>query len=158
MAFKGEFRPEGTTQAKGRERIEVARLASRDCPFCLGAGMMTVYHPSYTPAGPQPFATRVQAHCQCELGEFIRCSWPEDLQRRTPRVADVITGRSKWSLLPPGEDLDIDNDPVTKGDFDAFWRRVRPVGQHWPANPGKHTHAEIAAGLQRRREREGAVA
>ena len=116
-----------------RERSEVER-ASRDCPFCEGHGMVTVYHPRFGSDSPDQsqearrYPTAIAAHCRCAAGKWIRERVPPEIQARIPRVEDICLGRSRWLLIPRGSerDLMIPDRPVTREDF-ARLVKHRPV-------------------------------
>jgi len=93
-----------------------AEESSRDCAQCDGGGYVPVYHPRYTgsttvtiASGPGRTATiagRVNAHCVCALGrwmrERIRITAPE-LLGRIPDLIEVFKGRSEWLAEDPCE-------------------------------------------------------
>ena len=85
------------------------RDENRNCRHCGGNGMPVVFHPRWaggrvlqTSQGAYP--VEVAAHCSCPAGQWIRDRTSPDLQRRIPWVADILAGRSRWSLNPPGRD------------------------------------------------------
>ena len=77
-----------------RDRSEVERL-SRDCPFCQGNGMVTVYHPRFAndtvgmASDGRRYPTAIAAHCRCDAGNWIRERVPPELQARIPRIEDI---------------------------------------------------------------------
>jgi hypothetical protein len=129
-----------TQQAKTVDTtaLDIATADSRDCAFCCGQGITTVYAPGYNgnaimrDSNDQPYSARTVAHCFCPLGRFIRAKAPEDVRRRTPEVDMVAQGRSLWSLVDPTESSLYDStsnvdeaSQVTPDAFLKFWRRVR---------------------------------
>ena len=90
--------------------FDIARAESRDCEFCQGTGLHTVFAPGYD-GNPTQFdhagfvyVARTTATCRCPLGRFIRSRWSEDVRRRTPEVEMICQGRSTWSLDDPTAD------------------------------------------------------
>src|SRR5208283_1078958 len=86
---------------------DAAALASADCPDCGGAGVVAIFHPQYrgdsvdvTQDGRR-FTTTAAAHCHCPLGRWLRDHLPSEIQRRIPRVEDILARQSKWLLEPP---------------------------------------------------------
>lgn len=86
---------------------DLAAQVSRDCEFCNGTGLVPVYHPTYrgdainvTQDGRR-YAATTAAHCSCRLGVWMREHVPEDVQRRIPRVEDIVCRFSRWLLEPP---------------------------------------------------------
>ena len=139
-----------------RERSEVERV-SRDCPFCEGNGMVTVYHPRFgsdsadwSPDGRR-YPTVIAAHCRCAVGKWIRERVPPEIQARIPRVEDICLGRSQWLLNPRGSEHDtmFPNRPVTREDFVRLVKR--------PPSPVRQTAAQIATALRQRTERAAAT-
>ncbi len=132
-----------------RDRSEVERV-SRDCPFCEGNGMVTVYHPTFTddPVGQaadgRRYPTAIAAHCRCDAGNWIRERVPPELQARIPRVEDICLGRSRWLLIPRGAEHDMifPDRPATHDDFVRLVKR--------PPRPARQTAAQIAAALRQR--------
>ena len=97
-----------SSQALDSERV-AAELASRDCPFCRGQGLVTVYHPQFV-GNPieaakdgRRYSAMTAAHCRCALGVWIRDRLPPEIQARIPRVEDICRGRSSWLLESPLE-------------------------------------------------------
>jgi hypothetical protein len=139
-----------------RQRSEVERL-SRDCPFCEGNGMVTVYHPRFAADSVgnsqdgRRYATAIAAHCRCDAGNWIRERVPPELQARIPRVEDICLGRSRWLLIPPGpeHDLSFPDRPPTREDFSRLVKR--------PPRAQKQTAAQIEAALQQRSKKLEAV-
>lgn len=102
---------------------EAAAFESRNCQHCDGNGLVSVYHPEYqgnlSPVNhrasrimdedgevrvvQEPFVAIVAAHCCCTLGRWMRERVEEHIQRRVPRVEDILAGRSKWLLKPHWE-------------------------------------------------------
>lgn len=78
---------------------ESAEAASRDCRHCGGTiGLVPVYRDGHVPPS-------VSAICVCRLAAWIRSSWSRhspEILRRTPELADVLAGRSTWSIDPAG--------------------------------------------------------
>ncbi len=140
-----------------RERSEVERL-SRDCPFCGGNGMVTVYHPRFEAESVgqardgRRFATTIAAHCRCDAGKWIRERIPHELQARIPRVEDICLGRSLWLLIPPGHEnnLIFPDRPVTRDDFANLLKR--------PPRAQKQTPAQVEAALRQRAKKPEAAA
>lgn len=132
-----------------RERSAVERL-SRDCPFCEGNGMVTVYHPRFAADSignaqdGRRYATTSAAHCRCDAGNWIRERVPPELQARIPRVEDICKGRSRWLLIPPGSEHNMifADRPVTREDFAGLVKR--------PPRAQKQTTAQIEAALRQR--------
>ena len=119
MAFKST-----TADAQANADREAAQTASRDCPFCQGQGLVTVYHPAFTgdtvgfTKDGRPFPATIAAHCRCLLGAWIRDHVLPEIQARIPRVEDICTGRSKWLLTPPHEPpAPNDDHPITRQSF-----------------------------------------
>ena len=128
-------------QAKSADTtaLDIARADSRDCQFCNGDGMRTVFAPGYNGDAivrdreDHAYVARVVATCRCSLGRFIRSRMPDDVRRRTPEIDMIAQGRSLWLLDDPVEpawDLGVD-DPTSPTSiaspeaFQAFWRKVR---------------------------------
>jgi hypothetical protein len=116
--------------AASSEERERARSASLKCPFCNGAGVVTVYHPTFTGNstgitrdGRQYVAT-CMAHCRCELGTWHRERTPDDLQALIPRVEDCCTRRSMWLLEPPGFEEPYPSGPVDRTAFDRLRAKI----------------------------------
>lgn len=137
-----------------RERAEVERL-SRDCPFCAGNGMVTVYHPRFAADSignaqyGRRYVTTIAAHCRCDLGNWMRERVPPELQARIPRVEDICLARSRWLLIPPGPEQHAvwPDRPLTRKDFASLIKRP-------PRAPGPtQTAAQIEAALQQRRKK-----
>ncbi len=111
--------------------LAIATADSRDCAFCSGQGMATVYAPGYTgsaiaqlPDGRR-YVARTTAHCMCPLGRFVRAAAKEDVRRRTPEVGDIAQGRSHWSLDDPTEEpVDNPTAPVDAAAFRRLWRQI----------------------------------
>lgn len=152
------------SQSKKSESYRIAEAESQDCRDCGGDGLVRVYASGYTgsPIGQledgRIYVARTMAHCRCPLGRFIRASWPEDMVRRTPDLIDILNGLSPWSVDDPTAELvDDPRRPVTKEDFDAFWRMIknRPVLKdvEHVATP-KETAWSIQTALRRRLARE----
>lgn len=123
-------------KSKKNEAYRIAEADSKDCEDCNGDGMATVYAPGYDGSSlrrdnlGRTFVARTVAHCRCPLGRHLRASSPEDVNRRTPEVANILAGHSNWSLDDPTEKpVNDPGRPVTKEDFDAFWRMLtnRPM-------------------------------
>jgi hypothetical protein len=135
-----------------RERSEVERL-SRDCPFCAGHGMVSVYHPSLksssvgTTSDGRRFPATISAHCRCTAGCWIRERIPPELRARIPRVEDICLGRSRWLLIPPGaaHDTVFPDRPVTREDFARLTKRL--------PRPQKQTVAPVDAAVRARSEK-----
>lgn len=143
----------------------LAELESRDCPFCSGQGIRTVYHPHFTgnsigiDAEGRRTAMTVAAHCRCSLGVFFRDNCSEDVRRRIPRVEDICQGRSLWLLEAPNADdlceywfpgVDPDS-PVDAESFRKFWDRIRHgnVVKHVPRSK-RQTSEQIRDALAAR--------
>ncbi len=73
---------------------ESAREESRNCEFCAGNGLVTVYHPTRQVTA---------AHCRCAIGAWMRARTEPRLQARIPWVEDICSGRSRWLLEDPNE-------------------------------------------------------
>ena len=93
--------------------MDIARANSKDCEYCNGEGMVTVYAPNYdgspfaiTASGIK-YASRVVAHCLCPLGKFIRAATKEDVRRRIPEVSSIVDRESRWLLKDPTGDNPI---------------------------------------------------
>jgi len=120
------------TEAEATAERERALTASKDCPFCDGKGLVTVYHPTFTgdsvavTQDGRAYPATAAAHCRCELGVWMRDRTPGDTQRWIPRIEDICLGRSNWLLIPPNEREPVDPDrPVDAASFRAFWRGVQ---------------------------------
>lgn len=95
---------------------QTALLASRACPHCSGAGMVTLFHPKYAgsptitvervaPDGEVTTVTgpaRVAGHCICALGAWMRDQLDGETRARVPCLVDVHSGRSGWLERDPG--------------------------------------------------------
>ncbi len=89
---------------------DLVAMESRDCPFCGGCGMASVYAPQHDGTGlyrrgdETPFPTVVGAHCCCSLGRWMRDRNKQDIRQRVPSVQDVLDGKSRWTLEDPTEE------------------------------------------------------
>jgi hypothetical protein len=102
---KGGEQPVGSTR-------EAAEFASRNCQFCSGAGMTTVYHPAPDPARKE--SACVAAHCSCPAGRWMRSRLAEqspELLRRIPDLLAVTQGYSTYQIDPPGFDPNAEPKP-----------------------------------------------
>jgi hypothetical protein len=84
---------------------EAAEAASRECEHCGGGGWMTVVYSrsEATRSATNPTSKippSVSAFCGCAHGRFLKRSQAADLVRRIPDLADVLEGRSGWTLPP----------------------------------------------------------
>ena len=69
-------------QAKSADTtaLDIARADSRDCQFCNGDGMRTVFAPGYDgdaivrDSENRAYVARTVATCRCSLGHFIRAN------------------------------------------------------------------------------------
>ena len=90
---------------------------SRQCPYCRGAGLVSVFHPAYDTHRTlmrevlyfgeivtRPIQAIVAAHCLCPMGEWIRTRTDPDILHRIPLLADVLSGRSRWLAQDPTRD------------------------------------------------------
>lgn len=112
--------------------LDMARADSRDCPFCDGEGMITVYAPGYTGCeiamtrDSIPYVARTTGHCICKLGRYMRSQTKEDIRKRIPDIDDVAQGRSRWLTVDPTEKpCPNADDPVDEASFRKWWRRIR---------------------------------
>lgn len=125
-------RNQAATKSVDTSVIDAARSDSRDCPFCDGEGMITVYAPLYkgevfvvTPDG-RKYVARTTAHCRCRLGRYMRAQTKEEIRRSIPDVEDIATGRSRWLVVSPIEKPLVDSSsPVDEASWRKWWRRVR---------------------------------
>lgn len=104
---------------------EDARDRSRDCEYCCGNGLVSVYHP--TPDHERRIPVSVGAHCICPHGRWMRRKLGEreedrHLMRRIPDFADVLDGRSIWLAEMPGV-LPFDGKPRVVRDYGACLKR-----------------------------------
>jgi hypothetical protein len=118
-------------QRPGTEGYKIATADSKDCEFCHGQGVATVYASGYNRSpllrdhDGRPYVARTMAHCHCPLGRFLRMASKEDVRRATPEVANILDGYSTWSLDDPTEEaLDDPSRPVTKKDFTSLRRKI----------------------------------
>ena len=128
------FASEGKTKEAGKTARDLAADASRDCPFCEGQGLRTVYHPLYRGNAVSPYSEgrmaplAVAAHCLCPLGLFFRTQCPADLLRRIPMVSVVARDNSGslWRLDPPvdGPAVTYPDRPVDAESFRALRQRI----------------------------------
>ena len=87
-------------QAKSADTtaLDIARADSRDCQFCNGDGMRTVFAPGYNGDAivrdreDRAYVARTVATCLCSLGRYIRSRMPEDVRRRTPEIDLIAPG------------------------------------------------------------------
>lgn len=102
-AIKVERERTGKSTHKHETRDD-ARNASKDCQYCGGEGLATVYHPQPDLSRRVPATSA--AHCVCSHGRFIRHmlgmkSENASTLRRIPDLALVVNGASGWRLDPP---------------------------------------------------------
>jgi hypothetical protein len=95
-------------QIQARAVCDQARTVSRDCAYCGGHGMVTVYHHRYRGSSinqsretKRLYAATTAAHCRCQLGQWIRDRCPPELAQRIPWVEAILQGRSDWVLDIP---------------------------------------------------------
>lgn len=118
------------SQGLDAERV-AAEQASRDCPYCCGQGIVTVYHPRYSghpievTQDGRRYTAIAAAHCRCEYGVWIRDHLPPEIQARAPRVDDICRGRSDWLLVSPLEDREYPDGPITAESFDWLRGRIK---------------------------------
>jgi hypothetical protein len=112
--------------------LECAKADSRDCPFCHGEGMATVYAPGYSShaigvAGNyQRHVLRTMATCRCALGQYMRAAMKDDVRRRTPDVEQIAQGRSEWLLDDPTEEPLADPSALAdEASWRNLWRQIR---------------------------------
>lgn len=150
------------------------------CEICEGAGMVTVYHREYRgdptvyreivdPHGEVKkirVAGTVNAHCQCGLGEWMRSKLPEDLQKRIPRLADVVANRTNYQFDDPT--FDAESFPEGASRFLQAWRDtfgkkqagLEPTEKFGRQIPKAHKESEmdVANRLRERSQREAIAA
>jgi hypothetical protein len=90
---------------------EKAEADTVKCEYCDRAGLVTIYHPDYTgdpvvevigrDGKPHRQAGRVNAHCVCPVGRWMRRHTTDDLVRRIPDLNDVISRRIGYTLKDP---------------------------------------------------------
>lgn len=100
-----DIRKEKGGEAPTESTREAAEFASRNCPFCSGGGMTSVYHPGPDPARKEPAV--VAAHCTCPAGRWMRNRLAEttpELLRRIPDLLAVAQGYSTYQIDPPWYD------------------------------------------------------
>ena len=94
------------TDAEVTADRERAQAESRQCSICAGYGLVPVYHPRFsgsnlsTTKDGRIYTATVAAHCRCAMGTWIRDRWADADNARTPRVEDILAGRSKWLFEP----------------------------------------------------------
>jgi hypothetical protein len=95
--------------------LGAARARSAGCPYCGGAGLVTLYDARYAgdPAGRRRYrrhdgtvgvewlAMRCATYCLCPAGEWLRARSQPDVRDRAPDLADVLEGRTRWSTTDP---------------------------------------------------------
>lgn len=116
----------------GTSPLECAQADSRDCPFCDGQGMATVYAPGYNSHAVgvarnyQRHVLRTMAFCRCALGQYMRAMAKDDVRRRTPEVEEIAQGRSQWLLDDPTEEPLVDpSSPADEASWRNLWRQIR---------------------------------
>jgi hypothetical protein len=103
-----------------------AAAKSRECIYCHGEGMLTIFHHEYK-GQPQIEVTnrdgevrkitaRIAAHCVCPLGEWTRSKCPADIVKRIPSLHAVLTGQINWTIHDPT----LPNVPDEVPDWKAF--------------------------------------
>lgn len=104
--------------------------ASYGCPHCGGYGLVLIYHAGYkgrpveTDADKRQFIARAVAHCQCQIGQWIRERVDDELQRRIPRVEDILAGRSRWLLHDPSEADDLASSVPSRASVNRVFKVV----------------------------------
>lgn len=101
----GMIRTMREVQGVASDTREDALRRSKDCEYCCGNGIVSVYHP--TPDHERRIPVSVGAHCICPHGRWIRrrLSGQEetrDLLRRIPDFSEVLAGLSTWLAEMPG--------------------------------------------------------
>ena len=72
---------------------ETAEAASRDCRWCGGSGLTTVWNREPDPEEKKPES--VGAYCSCRLGRWVRRAHAKgcpDVLKRTPDLVSVLAG------------------------------------------------------------------
>ena len=102
LAIVEEIRKERGGPVSVATTREAAEAVSKDCTYCGGAGLTTVWHPAPDPANGVPPTT--VAYCVCPVGRWIenahRRSFP-DARKRFADLADVHAGKSRWLAEAP---------------------------------------------------------
>lgn len=81
---------------------EEAEAAARGCEHCNGFGLLPVY--GYHPTLRRTYSTT--ATCICAIGRWFRGRWIKqspDHCRQAVDLADVLAGRSPYSMSPPSD-------------------------------------------------------
>ena len=92
-----------------------ARARSAECPHCGGTGIVTLYDARYAgdPAGRRTIrrhdgstgmemvAMRCATYCLCPMGAWLRSRSQPDVRERTPDLAAVLEGRTRWTTTDP---------------------------------------------------------
>ena len=92
-----------------------ARARSVGCPYCGGAGLVTLYDARYAgdPAGRRAVrrhdgtvtrewvTMRCATYCLCPAGDWLRARSQPDVRDRAPDLADVLEGRTRWTTRDP---------------------------------------------------------
>lgn len=92
---------------------ESAERESKDCPYCGGHGMATIFHSCYTgdpviEVDGRRIAGRAAAHCVCKLGEWMRSKVDAETRKRIPALVDCLEGRSVYQADDPTIDREAD--------------------------------------------------
>lgn len=107
--------------------LERMKHKSKNCKLCGGDGQVVVFHSKASGSRVErlfygelddddrevhvPTAMEVTAHCVCPMGRWIRERASPEMRRCIPDVSDIIQGRSRWLLSPPGDDTTSQVDP-----------------------------------------------
>lgn len=101
----------------------------RDCEWCAGQGLKTIFHDRYTglpyielkrhsDGQVKKYALRCAVPCVCILGQWIREQHEQEATAvRQPRLEDVIEGRIPWTIFDPSLPPDKPADPKTWAEF-----------------------------------------
>ncbi|CEF48291.1 unnamed protein product [uncultured bacterium] len=94
---------------------DAAAAASRDCPYCSGAGLCTIYHRDYDgnptiTVGEKDAVARYAAHCVCDLGRWMRGHTEPEMLKRIPDLRRTLDGAVPWTwrdpTVPDGAEVD----------------------------------------------------
>jgi len=104
------FNDSKPTRSADTSEHDLVALESRECSYCGGCGMVSVYAPQHDGTGlyrrgdDTPFPTVVGAHCCCNLGRWMRDRNKLDIRQRVPWIQDILNGKSRWMLENPTEE------------------------------------------------------